>query len=43
MPNVKQNRQIRIGAYYDDAYAPAGGNSAYHIAFFHEEWKRDAI
>ena len=47
MFNVKQNRGIRIGAYYDDAYVKlAGAWKFQHIGYrylFHEEWKRDDI
>ena len=44
MFNEKQNRGIRIGAYYSDEHVKVGGAwkfqriSYQHI--FHEEWKR---
>lgn len=47
MFNVKENRGIRIGAYYEDTYAKLGGVWKFqHIGYrtlFHEEWKRDDI
>jgi hypothetical protein len=47
MFNLKQNRGIRIGAYYDDTYAKLDGAWKFkHIGYrtlFHEEWKRDDI
>jgi hypothetical protein len=47
MYNVKQNRAIRIGAYYHDDYVKIGGAWKFqHIGYqniFHEEWKRDDI
>jgi len=47
MFNLKQNRGIRIGAYYDDAYVKLDGAWKFqHIGYryiFHEEWKRDDI
>ena len=47
MFNLKQNRGIRIGAYYDDTYVKlAGAWKFQHIGYrtlFHEEWKRDEI
>jgi hypothetical protein len=47
MFNAKQNRGIRIGAYYDDRYLKtAEGWKIAHIGYttlFHEEWKRDDI
>jgi hypothetical protein len=47
MFNVKQNRGIRIGAYYHDDYVKVGGQWKFqHIGYthiFHEEWKRDDI
>lgn len=47
MYNVKENRGIRIGAYYEDRYVRAAGEWKFaHIGYqslFHEEWKRDEI
>jgi bile-acid 7alpha-dehydratase len=47
MFNEKQNRGIRIGAYYHDDYVKLGGEWKFqHIGYtplFHEEWKRDDI
>ena len=47
MFNVKENRGIRIGAYYDDSYVKRDGAWKFqHIGYrylFHEEWKRDDI
>jgi hypothetical protein len=47
MFNIKENRGIRIGAYYDDTYVKqAGAWKFQHIGYrylFHEEWKRDDI
>jgi hypothetical protein len=47
MFNIKQNRGIRIGAYYHDTYVKQGGVWKFqHIGYqtlFHEEWKRDDI
>ena len=47
MFNQKQNRGIRIGAYYYDDYVKVGGIWKFqHIGYtplFHEEWKRDDI
>jgi hypothetical protein len=47
MFNVKENRGIRIGAYYEDTYVKlAGAWKFQHIGYryiFHEEWKRDDI
>ena len=47
MFNLKQNRGIRIGAYYDDRYVKLDGDWKFeHIGYryiFHEEWKRDDI
>ena len=47
MFNLKQNRGIRIGAYYDDTYVKQHGVWKFqHIGYqtlFHEEWKRDDI
>ena len=47
MFNIKENRGIRIGAYYDDRYVKLqGGWKFQHIGYryiFHEEWKRDDI
>lgn len=47
MFNIKQNRGIRIGAYYHDTYVKEGGAWKFqHIGYqtlFHEEWKRDDI
>jgi hypothetical protein len=47
MFNVKQNRGIRIGAYYEDDYVKLDGAWKFqHIGYrylFHEEWKRDDI
>jgi len=47
MYNEKQNRGIRIGAYYYDDYVRLGGAWKFqHIGYtplFHEEWKRDDI
>ena len=47
MFNERQNRGIRIGAYYYDDYVKVGGAWKFqrigyqHV--FHEEWKRDDI
>ena len=47
MFNVRENRGIRIGAYYDDEYVKRAGAWRFrHIGYrylFHEEWKRDDI
>jgi hypothetical protein len=47
MFNVKENRGIRIGAYYEDTYVKLSGAWKFqHIGYrtlFHEEWKRDDI
>lgn len=47
MFNARENRGIRIGAYYDDRYVKLGGVWRFqHIGYryiFHEEWKRDDI
>jgi hypothetical protein len=47
MFNIKENRGIRIGAYYEDEYVKLGGAWKFkHIGYrtlFHEEWKRDDI
>jgi bile-acid 7alpha-dehydratase len=47
MFNEKQNRGIRIGAYYYDDYVKIGREWKFqHIGYrtlFHEEWKRDEI
>jgi hypothetical protein len=47
MFNIKENRGIRIGAYYEDEYAKLAGAWKFrHIGYryiFHEEWKRDDI
>jgi hypothetical protein len=47
MFNIRENRGIRIGAYYDDEYVKLGGAWKFkHIGYrtlFHEEWKRDDI
>ncbi|MBI3785461.1 MAG: nuclear transport factor 2 family protein [Deltaproteobacteria bacterium] len=47
MYNVKQNRAIRIGAYYHDDYVKLDGAWKFqHIGYqniFHEEWKRDDL
>lgn len=47
MYNVKENRAIRIGAYYHDDCIKVGGEWKFqHIGYeslFHEEWKRDDI
>lgn len=47
MYNVKQNRAIRIGAYYhDDCVKVADGWKLKHVGYkslFQEEWKRDDI
>ena len=47
MFNEKQNRGIRIGAYYRDEYAKLDGQWKFkHIGYqtlFHEEWKRDEL
>ena len=47
MFNLKENRGIRIGAYYEDEYVKLqDGWKFQHIGYryiFHEEWKRDDI
>jgi bile-acid 7alpha-dehydratase len=47
MFNAKENRGIRIGAYYEDTYVKLGGAWKFqHIGYrtlFHEEWKRDDV
>jgi len=47
MYSVKQNRGIRIGAYYEDTFVKVGGVWKFqHVgyrAIFHEEWRRDDI
>ncbi len=47
MFNERQNRGIRIGAYYHDLYTKVGGEwkfeSIGYQSLFHEEWKRDDI
>ena len=47
MFNERQNRGIRIGAYYEDRYVKVGGAWRFeHIGYrslFHEEWKRDEL
>ena len=46
MYNVRQNRGIRIGAYYHDRYVKQGVWKFQSIGYthiFHEEWKRDDI
>ena len=47
MYNVKQNRTIRIGAYYHDDYVKRGGAWVFqqigYTYLFHEEWKRDDL
>ena len=47
MFNVRENRGIRIGAYYDDRYVKLAGAWRFeHIGYryiFHEEWKRDEL
>ncbi|MND04865.1 hypothetical protein D3C83_253340 [compost metagenome] len=47
MFNVRENRGIRIGAYYEDRYVKAGGAWRFeHIGYrslFHEEWQRDEL
>jgi len=47
MYNVKQNRAIRIGAYYHDECVKIGGEwRLHHVGYqslFQEEWKRDDI
>jgi len=47
MFNLKENRGIRIGAYYEDTYVKRSGAWLFqHIGYryiFHEEWKRDDI
>ncbi len=47
MFNIKENRGIRIGAYYEDDYVKLQGAWKFqHIGYryiFHEEWKRDDI
>lgn len=45
--NVKQNRAVRIGAYYHDEYEKVGADWKFrHIGYqniFHEEWARDSL
>jgi hypothetical protein len=45
--NVKQNRAMRIGAYYHDEYEKDGTKWKFrHIGYetiFHEEWARDQL
>jgi hypothetical protein len=47
MFNPRENRGIRIGAYYEDRYVRRDGVWLFaHIGYrylFHEEWKRDDI
>ena len=47
MFNVKENRGIRIGAYYEDRLVKLDGFWKFqHIGYrylFHEEWRRDEI
>ena len=47
MFNVKENRGIRIGAYYDDEFVKLAGVWKFrHIGYryiFHEEWRRDDV
>jgi len=47
MFNVRENRGIRIGAYYHDRYVRRAGAWQFaHIGYtylFHEEWKRDDV
>jgi len=47
MFNARENRGIRIGAYYEDRYVRRAGAWLFqHIGYrylFHEEWKRDDI
>lgn len=47
MYNVRENRGIRIGAYYQDRYVRVAGEWKFaHIGYqslFHEEWKRDEL
>ena len=47
MFNIKENRGIRIGAYYEDSYVKLAGAWRFqHVGYrtlFHEEWKRDEI
>jgi len=47
MYNEKQNRGIRIGAYYYDDYVKVGSEWKFqrigYAPIFHEEWKRDDL
>jgi len=47
MFNARENRAIRIGAYYDDRYVRCDGAWRFqHIGYrtlFHEEWRRDDL
>ena len=47
MYNEKQNRGIRIGAYYSDGYVKIAGQWKFqHIGYrtiFHEEWQRNDL
>jgi len=47
MFNVRQNRAIRIGAYYEDRYVKVAGAWRFeHIGYrslFQEEWRRDDL
>ena len=47
MYNERQNRGIRIGAYYHDDYVKIGGTWKFqrigYRYLFHEEWKRDDL
>jgi hypothetical protein len=47
MYNQKQNRGIRIAAYYEDEYVKVGAHWKFQYigyrSLFHEEWKRDDL